>query len=310
VVRNRADADRILHDETQRMDWILGDVLKTHGPHGLAPIMPDFVPAAPTGHPMNGSPYGLPYPAIAPGQPLPNTGWTGPEALPNPTPLPKETLPFPNGKEPLPLPMGGQAGMRTGPVSSARYPTPQQPLLLNPEPMQQPPVSQPVNNAGPKVNSQPAVNPGQVNWQPPVSNQGPNSYAPQQPAGNFAANATVQPPVSNQGPNSYYQQQPAASPAPNGYAQPQANYTVQEDGFIMPALPNSGQKVYPPMPPPVNAGQHVDPQQSYYPQPTYVPQQQGVAIPVPPNMAASPQQQGTVAGSPQGRKNEWLHRTP
>ena len=40
VVRNRFEADRILAMEGRRMDWILGDVVKTQGSSGMLPLFP------------------------------------------------------------------------------------------------------------------------------------------------------------------------------------------------------------------------------------------------------------------------------
>jgi len=45
IVRSRLDADRILAEEAKRMDWIIGDVIKTQGSSGLAPILPAPPPA-------------------------------------------------------------------------------------------------------------------------------------------------------------------------------------------------------------------------------------------------------------------------
>ena len=36
----QADADRILAEESRRMDWILGDVMRIHGTSGMEPIIP------------------------------------------------------------------------------------------------------------------------------------------------------------------------------------------------------------------------------------------------------------------------------
>jgi general secretion pathway protein D len=271
VVRNRADADRILAEEARRMDWILGDVLKAHGPHGLAPIMPDFIPPAPTGHPMVGSPYALPYPSILPGQPI--SGTAEPETLPKPVPLPnKETLPFPNGKEQLPLPMG-QVVPQSGSVSSARYPVPHQPILMPPELMQNVPLTQPEHKLGHKVYSRdPVVNPGQP--------------------------ASSPPPMSNSG-QSFYYQQPAFSPAPNGFSkQPQTGSVP--GGY---ALPAAGQEY-----PPHQKTGNTFPMATNV---TVAPQQQEGSNSTPSNLTVPPQQQGNVAVIPQGRKNnEWLHITP
>lgn len=88
IVRNRIEAERVLAEEGRRMDWVLGDVIKTHGMHGMHPLFPP-PPAPPTG----GIDAELPAP-LAPGQAVP----TGP-VLPAPTPLPP-------GSEPVVPPVG------------------------------------------------------------------------------------------------------------------------------------------------------------------------------------------------------------
>src|SRR5205814_1049001 len=45
IVRSPLDADRMLWEEGRRMDWVLGDVLKMHGPRGL-----DVLSKIPTPH--------------------------------------------------------------------------------------------------------------------------------------------------------------------------------------------------------------------------------------------------------------------
>src|SRR5439155_7262953 len=42
VVRCRADAERMLAMESRRMDWAIGDVIKTHGTTGWEPMMPHY----------------------------------------------------------------------------------------------------------------------------------------------------------------------------------------------------------------------------------------------------------------------------
>src|SRR5260370_35629434 len=39
VVRSPCDADRILAEESRRINWVLGDVVKYHGTTGLDPIL-------------------------------------------------------------------------------------------------------------------------------------------------------------------------------------------------------------------------------------------------------------------------------
>jgi type II secretory pathway component GspD/PulD (secretin) len=89
IVRSRAEGDRILAEESRRMDWILGDVLKTHGTYGMEPIMPmpakqpPFIPdpaLAP-----NGSPPVIISPA--PVSPVGPSVPVIPEELPSPQPL-------------------------------------------------------------------------------------------------------------------------------------------------------------------------------------------------------------------------------
>jgi len=110
VVRSKADADRIMYEEARRMDWIVGDVLKTHGTSGMGPIMP--IPGGVDGHmpaqlPAGGPGYTAPfapvpfapapvYPAPAPA-PAPTSDGS---VLPTPTLLP----PGAQGQAPAPAP--------------------------------------------------------------------------------------------------------------------------------------------------------------------------------------------------------------
>jgi type II secretory pathway component GspD/PulD (secretin) len=94
IVRGRADADRILAEESRRMDWILGDVLKIHGTHGMEPVMP-VPPKAP--------------PGFGPGMPLPGPGgfvpgWQGPAFGPELPAVPGPDGLAPGGPEVLPVP--------------------------------------------------------------------------------------------------------------------------------------------------------------------------------------------------------------
>src|SRR5207237_788367 len=46
VVRSRADGERILADESRKMDWVLGDVLKMHGNATIDPLSMGPYPGA------------------------------------------------------------------------------------------------------------------------------------------------------------------------------------------------------------------------------------------------------------------------
>jgi type II secretory pathway component GspD/PulD (secretin) len=54
IVRNKAEAERVLAEESKKMDWMLGDVLKMHSYKGLdaplplTPPLPTFTPGMPT----------------------------------------------------------------------------------------------------------------------------------------------------------------------------------------------------------------------------------------------------------------------
>jgi type II secretory pathway component GspD/PulD (secretin) len=85
VVRSRADADRVLAEEARRMDWCLGDVIKTQGTSGMEPLFPPpkFGPGGPPEGPPPGPPAFLP--SAPPTTTAPN-GMDGREVLPRPRP--------------------------------------------------------------------------------------------------------------------------------------------------------------------------------------------------------------------------------
>jgi type II secretory pathway component GspD/PulD (secretin) len=86
VVRSRLDADRILSEESQKISWCPGDVVKMQGPSGLEPILP---PPSPGRHAAEilGLPA-TPVPVLPYGpSPVP-----GPQAVPEPG---REVLPQP-----------------------------------------------------------------------------------------------------------------------------------------------------------------------------------------------------------------------
>ena len=210
VIRNRMDADRILAEESRRMDWVLGDVLKAHGPRGMAPVMPDYKLPPHSGHPMVGSPYDLPGGPLMPGQQqfpgvsgqrlMPNQG---PEGLPQPQPLP------PKEKLPNPAPQGNH---------SSQYQPPPQPILMRPQPNPNPNYPIQVPNQ-PNYQNRISVQPNQQSYQNRVPNQ--PSYRNQVPN---------QPSYSNQVPNqpSYRNQVPNQLNPSIQVPQPQRNpYQVQ-----------------------------------------------------------------------------------
>src|SRR5207245_4894967 len=51
IVRSQLERERILAEEARRIDWIMGDVIKTHGTAGMAPILspPPGAAAGPSG---------------------------------------------------------------------------------------------------------------------------------------------------------------------------------------------------------------------------------------------------------------------
>lgn len=135
VVRNQADADRILCEESRRISWILSDVKKIHASPGLAPQnLPDMgspmlVPSQP-GMPMDGS--------IIPGMP------TGPSTIP-PSITPPVTPPVtppppapginPSAPPPVVTPASALMGLTSGPA----LPSPEQRGAKDPPPADSPP---------------------------------------------------------------------------------------------------------------------------------------------------------------------------
>jgi len=115
IVRNPLDADRILAEEARRMDWVLGDVLKTQGASGMAPILPPPPSAAGAGmvhDPISDSPlFGIP----APGDLLPCPVATEPSS--------REALPQLRKVPPARPPEQPQAPPSTRPMSQSQIPS-------------------------------------------------------------------------------------------------------------------------------------------------------------------------------------------
>jgi type II secretion system protein D len=101
IVRNRTDRERILAEESKRMDWVIGDVLKLQGTSGMGPILPPManVPLEVLGSPGVAPRLPGDLDQLPPPSPLPSTPekQAGPYQQPlPPTPAPQkqaETLP-------------------------------------------------------------------------------------------------------------------------------------------------------------------------------------------------------------------------
>jgi hypothetical protein len=118
IVRCKLDADKILAEEARRMDWILGDVLKTQGASGMEPAIPP--PSDPLRTQKKGKHETLPDPGVdSLLVPAPVS-----ESLPPPTALPASP---PAGESPskpaAPAPSGPAltppANNPAGPTSAA-----------------------------------------------------------------------------------------------------------------------------------------------------------------------------------------------
>jgi type II secretory pathway component GspD/PulD (secretin) len=112
VVRTRADADRVLAEESRRMDYILEDVVRTQGLSGMGPILhPNtYAPLPGKGSVDGNMPFPLIQPPLAPDHLLGNPPLPyAPETLPPPRATP------PGGQETLPPPRVGPGGAQ-GPL--------------------------------------------------------------------------------------------------------------------------------------------------------------------------------------------------
>lgn len=119
IVRNRMEADRVLAEESRRMDWIVGNVLDIHGTSGMGPILPPGTPGALTSQ-LPAGPAATPH--------LPGDLDQVP-TLPPPTPVPVETpkpagpaaqaLPAPPATNDAPAPPAAVAPLATANASDA-----------------------------------------------------------------------------------------------------------------------------------------------------------------------------------------------
>ncbi len=107
VVRSRGEADRMLGEEARRMDWVMSDVLRTHGTYGMEPIIPRKDAQGAAGNMGGGDPANC--------QPVPGAMQQAP-GVDGPAPIPvpqaneiQHKLPAPNVAPPN-QPMTGMPG--------------------------------------------------------------------------------------------------------------------------------------------------------------------------------------------------------
>ena len=102
IVRCAQDRDRILFEESKRMDWVLGDVARIQGTTGMGPV---FSPVPPPGGALLHDPMSAPVwsdpPAPSTLLPSPVPGAPSQEALPQPRTMP-QARPAPSGTGPMP----------------------------------------------------------------------------------------------------------------------------------------------------------------------------------------------------------------
>jgi type II secretion system protein D len=144
VVRNRMEGDRLMAEEAHKMDWVLGDVAKVHGPQNLANLLPPPAPEAAVDGAMQG-PTTLPPPVPLMQQPPPMQ------------PAQQQTLPPP--KPALPVQGRGPALPQQMPQGA---PLPQPQPLPQQQPQQPPPQQQPQ----PQALGAPQVTPMSATSQP------------------------------------------------------------------------------------------------------------------------------------------------
>jgi type II secretion system protein D len=179
VVRSRAEADRILGEESKRIDWIIGDVTKVHVTTGMEPVLgprtggPDGPAWGPPGTLM-APPGAVPDPTHPVVVPSPGAAQPGRETLP----VPGSTLPPPQTQPTLPPP-------QTGPGPQSQGPNPVQITDVSAAPPVPPPPAAVV----------PAVNTANARYSP-VPTAPPASGA--QPAGTWPAAAQPQAPAPAQ----------------------------------------------------------------------------------------------------------------
>jgi general secretion pathway protein D len=240
IVRNRADAERVMTDEARKMDWALGDVERIHG-HGMHIIAPQFGPPPPDlAHP---APWAPPYPTPIPYpfrglegpgtvvppeyQIIPNILPPGPEMLPSPRPIPGQPLPLPGGPGLPPTtgtnPPGGYAPQGTipqGSVPAGNAPQSSAPPMNAPRnyvPTAAPQGVAPQGYAAPQGNALPPAPP--QSYAPQTTP--PQSYAPQTtPPQGFAPQSSAPPVYAPQG------NEPRMNPAIQQAAAPPVSSTT------------------------------------------------------------------------------------
>jgi type II secretory pathway component GspD/PulD (secretin) len=142
IIRSWADADQILGEESRRIDWLVGDVLRLQGTSGMNPILPprgpmpgvSGVPGLPSAVPGSGCTNGpsvvVPVAPRVENPAMPSVAPSRPTEIPPPRPLPNprpdQQSQAPNGGRPASQystppalqPGAGTAGPQ-GPASAA-----------------------------------------------------------------------------------------------------------------------------------------------------------------------------------------------
>jgi type II secretion system protein D len=85
VVHSRFDADRILAEESRRMDWVIGDIMKVHATTGMEPILPPLPGVGPNGCLPSALPVAPAIP-MAPAVPMPPAPFMPPASKAAPVP--------------------------------------------------------------------------------------------------------------------------------------------------------------------------------------------------------------------------------
>jgi type II secretory pathway component GspD/PulD (secretin) len=96
IVRTKADADRILCEESARMDWVLGDVLRAHGTVGMEPVVQASKGNCGGGGGGSGVDGCVPLPSVLPQPPIAVPPQTLPPPPGEPVSPPKPGPPIPN----------------------------------------------------------------------------------------------------------------------------------------------------------------------------------------------------------------------
>ena len=177
VVYNKADAERMLAEESRRMDWVLGDVMKIHGPNfldgaaGSGPVTTIIDGKTPM---LEGPPPRMMPPANGPVKTIidsktpmlegppprmmpPANGPVSPLPLPS-APLPPPSVPPASSQLPVQAPSAVSAALPFAAPERIATPPSADPSLISRVRIQNAKDLMPVLPAGPSPASSPALN--------------------------------------------------------------------------------------------------------------------------------------------------------